>query len=576
MVGGYLRAVGDFRRARRRAATEQVLARLRGRSVDLLAFDEVRGALKGRAGQSLGLHDIPLDAIVGSVGRYTDFTRSFLPRHDSDEQRWARVQLALEDLSGLPPIEVYKIGDAFFVRDGNHRVSVARQFGQTHIQANVTEIQTRVTLSPDIQPQDLILKAQYADFLEQTGLDRLRPGADLSLTVAWRYHRLLDHIEVHRFFMGLDQRREIPYQEAVAHWYDEVYLPAVRVIRQRGMLREFPGRTEADLYLWLLEHRAELEEALGWEVKTEEAAGNLSAQFGARREGVVARLGSRLIDRVTPDELESGPSAGTWRGERLGAHRDDCLFGEILVPVSGQEDGWYAFNQALEIARREDGQLRGLHVVPDEAQAQSETTMAVRAKFDHLCGEAGVTGSLAVEVGKISRRICERAQWSDLVAVNLAHPPAPQAVARLSSGFRTLIRRCARPVLAVPRTFSAMESPLLAFDGSPKAEEALFVAAYLASRWQVSLTIVTVLGDTDSTAGALVRARAYLELHEVQATFVQADGSVAEAILRTAQEHGSDLILMGGYGHSPVVEVVLGSTVDHVLRTSPWPTLVCR
>ena len=572
----YLQAISDFQKARRRAGTEQALARLRRRSVDLLSFEEVRGKLKGKAGRSLGLQEIPLDAIVGSVGRYVDFTRSFLPRQDSDRERWTRVQLAMEDLSGLPPIEVYKIGDAYFVRDGNHRVSVARQFEQSHIQAHVTEIQTRVPLSPDIQPEDLILKAQYADFLEQTRLDELRPRADLNMTVAWRYHTLLDHIEVHRYYMGLEQEREIPYRAAVAHWYDEVYLPVVRVIRRRGMLRDFAKRTETDLYLWLLEHRAELEEALGWAVETEEAADDLAVQHSATRGRVAARIGSRLIDRVTPDELESGPAPGTWREERLEARRDDRLFSNILVPVSGEEGGWFALTLALDIARREDARLLGLHVARDKARVTGETTSAVQRDFDRICREAAVSGRLAVETGNVARRICERARWADLVVVSLAHPPAPQPVAKLSSGFRTLIRRCARPVLAVPMTVSPLSHSLLAYDASPKSEEALFVAAYLASAWQVPLTVITVLGEAAVAAAAQDRAKAYLRERGVEATFVQAGRPVAGAILETAEEHECNFVLMGGYGHSPVVEVVLGSTVDEVLRSSKWPVLICR
>jgi nucleotide-binding universal stress UspA family protein len=116
----------------------------------------------------------------------------------------------------------------------------------------------------------------------------------------------------------------------------------------------------------------------------------------------------------------------------------------------------------------------------------------------------------------------------------------------------------------------------LAYDGSPKAEEALFVAAYMASCWRVPLTVVTVLGDHAITSGAVTRSRAYLESHGVEAIYIQAEGPVAEAILVAAQEHQTDLTLMGGYGHSPVVEVVLGSAVDKVLRASDWPTLICR
>ena len=265
-------AVLDFRRARRRAALEQIMARLTGRSAALLSYGEVHRKLKAHGGGRRELKEIPLDAIVGSVGRYADFTRSFLPRQDSDEERWARVKVRVTDLGGLPPIQVYQVGEAYFVGDGNHRVSVARQVGATHIQAYVTEVRTKVPLSPNTQPDDLILKAEYADFLERTHLDELRPEADLSVTVPGQYRTLKEHIEAHRYFMGLEQEQEIPYAEAVGHWHDEVYWPVVQVIRGRGILRDFPGRTETDLYLWVSEHRAELEQKLGWEIDAEAAA----------------------------------------------------------------------------------------------------------------------------------------------------------------------------------------------------------------------------------------------------------------------------------------------------------------
>jgi nucleotide-binding universal stress UspA family protein len=479
-------------------------------------------------------------------------------------------------LIGLPAIDVYQIGEVYFVLDGNHRVSVARQLGATHIQAYVTEVRTRVPLSPDVQPDDLILKAEYADFLEHTCLDEIRPEADLSVTAPGRYRVLEEHIEVHRYFMGLEQERDIPYKEAVGHWYDEVYLPVVQVIHERGILRDFPGRTETDLYLWLSEHRAELEQALGWEIEPEAAAADLAAQFSPRPQRVVARVGEKILDAVTPDEFEAGPPPGQWRGEQLEACQYDRLFADILVPVSGHETGWHALGQAMEVARREGARLRGLHVVPSEVQRDSEGALAVQAEFNRRCEVAGIPGELAIEVGGVARKICERVRWTDLAVVHLAHPPASQPVARLSSGFRTLIRRCPRPVLAVPRASSHLSRALLAYDGSPKADEALFVATYLSCRWDIALVVVTVIETGRTTMETLAQAQKYLETHGVRATFVKESGSVAEAILKTAEEHESDLIIMGGYGLSPVLEVVLGSGVDQVLRTSRQPMLICR
>jgi nucleotide-binding universal stress UspA family protein len=479
-------------------------------------------------------------------------------------------------MGGLPPIEVYQIGEVYFVLDGNHRVSVARQVGATHIEAYVAEVRTKVPLSPEVQPDDLILKAEYADFLERTRLDELRPEADLSVTVPGQYRALEEHIQVHRYFMGLEQEREIPYEEAVSHWYDEVYLPVVQVIRERGLLRDFPGRTETDLYLWVSEHRAALEKELGWEIKPEAAVADLAAQFSPRPQRVVARLGEKILDAVTPDEFESGPPPGQWREEELEACEYDRLFADILVPVSGEESSWNALEQALEVARREGARLYGLHIVPSEAERETEEAQAVQAEFNQRCEAAGIPGELAIEVGGMARKINERARWTDLVIVNLAHPPATQPVARLSSGFRTLIRRCARPVLAVPRASSHLDRALLAYDGSPKANEALFVATYLSCRWNITLVVVTVIETGRTTSETLARAQGYLETHGVEATFVKESGPVAEAILKRAEEHESDLIIMGGYGLSPVLEVVLGSAVDQVLRTSRQPMLICR
>lgn len=574
---GYASALNDFHEARQRAALEEIIARLTGKSVDLFAYEDVRQKLKATGSVARGLQDIPLNAIVGSVGRYADFTRSFLPRRDSDKYRWANVKAKVSELEGLPPIQVYKIGEAYFVQDGNHRVSVARELGASHIQAYVTEVHTKVPLSPEDQPDDLILKAEYAEFLEHTHLDELRPEVDLRMTVPGQYQVLEEHIRVHRHFMGLEQRREISYAEAAAHWYDEVYLPVVQVIQERGILRDFPERTETDLYLWVSEHRAALHKQLGWEIRPDTAAADLAARASPQPQRVVARVGERILDAIVPDGLESGPPPGEWRKEHLTGGRDGRLFLDILVPISGRKPGWHALEQALLVARREDGRLHGLHVISSEAdEGEHRTAQAIQAEFNQRCEAAGVEGKLAIEVGGIARKICERNRWTDLMVVNLAYPPPLEPAAKLSSGFRTLIRRCGRPLLAVPGVVSPLDRALLAYDGSPKANEALYIATYLADLWHIALVVVTVLDNGRIPADTLSRAQNYLEAHNVQATYVEARGPVPETILKTCEENACNLVIMGGYGYGPILEVVLGSAVDHVLRISQQPTLICR
>ena len=568
----YATAAEDFMRARRAAEIERLIGRLTGKSVDLLSYEEVRQHLRLQRLAPRGLQDVPLDAIIGSVDRYTDFSRNFLPWHDAQRERWTRVKLATEDLVGLPPVELYKVGSAYFVKDGHHRISVARQMGTPMIQAYVTEVDTPVSITPDLKMEDLVLKAEYAAFLEATRLHETRPEANLEVTAAGRYQELEEHIAVHRYFMGQEEQREISFYEAATHWYDTVYLPVIEAIREYRLLKRFPKRTETDLYLWVSEHRDELQKALGWEIGIEEAASHLAEGGEGGAEQTLTRFGNWLFDAMVPDSLESGPPPGHWR-ENLEDHY--TLFHDIMIPISGSEDSWQALEQALEIARREGrSRLRGLHIIAEDAsRADAE---AIQVRFEQRCRETGLAGQLVLAEGNIARTICERSRWADLIIVNLAHPPGAQPVAKLSSGFRTLIRRCPCPILAVPRQAQPLDSALLAYDGSPKSKEGLFVAAYLAGRWNIPLVVLTVMESDRHLSETLLQAQRYLHTRELRATFVDDKGPVAEAILRTAREHNSSLIIMGGYGLSPMVEVVLGSAVDQVLRESTRPILICR
>jgi nucleotide-binding universal stress UspA family protein len=566
-------AAEDFRRARNRAALQEIVARLTGKSTELLSYEDVRRKVRASGVISRSLQEIPLDAIVGSVGRYRDFSRSFLPLQDSDQERWARVKIATTDLRGLPPVEVYQIGEAFFVHDGHHRVSVARQFGADTVQAYVTEIRSKVPITADIQPGELILVAEYADFLDSTQLDQLRPEADLSVTAVGQYQKLLEHIEVHRHYMGIDEQREIPYEEAVLHWFDNVYMPVIKVIRELGILHDFPNRTETDLYLWIGKHRADLEASLGWDIPYGAVAADLAEEHSSRWSKVISRIGKRALDVVVPDEIEPGPAPGQWRRERLAVDLDERLFQEILVPINGEEVGWVALEQAIEVARRENGRLHGLYVVSEEEDVEGENVEAIRDRFYWRCGEVGLPGKFAVDQGSIARTIFRRARYNDLVVVNLAHPPGDSSWSRLASGFRTLVRRCSRPILAVPGEASPLNRPLLAYGGTPKAKEALFVATYLTGRWQLPLVVVSVQ-TAEVTEMTLADARQYLETHGLEATYVKATGEVVEMVLATADEYCCDWIIMGGYGANPVLEVVMGTIADQILAQSEKPMLI--
>ena len=557
----YESAVHDFGDARAKASMQEVLARLTGKSNELLSYEQVAEKLKLNVRSESGVKEIPVKAIVGSVGRYTDFTRSFLPRHDVDKERWASVKAAIDNPTGmgLPPIDVYKVGDVYFVLDGNHRVSVARQEGFEYIQAHVIEVKTDIPLTPDLEPDDLIVKAEYAEFLEETKITRLRADVDLSLTVPGQYKKLLDHIQVHRYYMGLDFKRDITYPEAVAHWYDTVYQPIVEPIRERGLLRWFPGRTETDMYLWVSEHRVALEKELGWEVSPQAAVEDLAT-------------------RQNPQAGTDVSATGNWRITKMFDRYTDVLFSDILVPINGSPESWQALEQAILIAHHEKAALHGLHVIPPSANADGAKALGVQSHFNDLCQKANASGflkdALAIVKGNIADQVCQRALLTDLIVLNVAHPPA-SGLSSLNSGLRSIIWRSARPILTVPGQVSPMDNALVAFDGGLKSREALFVAAYLAEVWKTKLTVLTVSEGGKVSSDAQDYARAYLELHELQADFVSAEGSL-DVFIDVIKKRDINLVLMGGYSGTALKEVILGSAVNFLLRKAQCPLLICR
>lgn len=262
----------DFSRARFKSFINQVFSVLSGQRTTLLSYDAVKEKLKIGGPIYRGVKTVRVDQIAGSLNRYHEFDNAFLPKEDQLAGRWQKVDRAFYQDIHLPPVVLYKVGQVYFVVDGHHRVSVAREQKQEFIEAEVRECATRVNITPEIKPEDLEILGAKVDFLERTGLDKLRPDADIKLNVPDGFTRMLEHIAVHRYFMGLDFKRNISEREAVEHWYDKVYLPIVNIIRQSGLLEDFPGKTEGDLYLWTLDHQHYLYQEEGQPLQPPEAA----------------------------------------------------------------------------------------------------------------------------------------------------------------------------------------------------------------------------------------------------------------------------------------------------------------
>src|ERR687897_192500 len=204
------------------------------------------------------LRRVPGSKIVGSVGRHRDFDRAFLPSKPDLGTRWRRIDEIMHRAEELPPISLYKIGDAYFVQDGNHRVSVARQQGVEMIDAEVIELRSRVPVDSALTARDLLHKLEHRHLLERLPIDRVLPEIKVEFSDVADYRRLATFIEAHGFRVTQLWRRYVSPEEVLRDWYEYDYCPIAKMIREEHILDSFPDRTELDLYLWIVYHRERL------------------------------------------------------------------------------------------------------------------------------------------------------------------------------------------------------------------------------------------------------------------------------------------------------------------------------
>ncbi|MBL8127122.1 MAG: transcriptional regulator, partial [Chloroflexia bacterium] len=157
-------------------------------------------------------------------------------------------------------------------KDGNHRVSVARERGQEYIDAEVIEGHIRAPFYAEMEPNEMLLQAEYAEFLRRTDLDRLEPDHDIRPSALGRYDEIWEHILGHRNWLAAIRHEPVSDREAVADWYQHIYCPIIDVARAQGLTDRFPNHTEADVYLWVMRHRWEIERDLGHDVGPVSAA----------------------------------------------------------------------------------------------------------------------------------------------------------------------------------------------------------------------------------------------------------------------------------------------------------------
>src|SRR3954467_14904702 len=256
-------AQSDFSRARRRRALARLAARLRGEPGDvnvILPFDEVVEAVGRVSQRDLGLQTIPLDSIVGTVGRGSEFDRSFRPTSNRTRPRFERIANAQRRGEAMPPISVYRIGDMHFVRDGHHRVAVARAQGRDDIDAYVTEVSTRIGADQAIRPADLPLKSHLRVFLERVPLAP-EQAREVRLSDPWAYGALAEGVEAWGFRHMQGCGEHLSREEVAQRWLNEEFRPVVKMLREADLTG---AGTDADAYMRIANERYRLMRTHDW------------------------------------------------------------------------------------------------------------------------------------------------------------------------------------------------------------------------------------------------------------------------------------------------------------------------
>ena len=279
-------AAQDFNRARNRAVLSRIQHFLNPDRDKLLSLNDVRQILKPRNEVYRGMQAVPISKIIGSEGRYRDFNKYFLPRREFLRSRWESVDLAnIRDIP-LPAILLYEIGGVYFVRDGNHRVSVARAQGAEAIDAEVISLSTEIKIKPSMTVEELkvsVISYEKRFFYEKTSFEKLTRDTNLTFTNPGCYDVIYNHILVHKYYLNQDMDEELPFDEALSSWYYNVYCPIIKIIDEDMLCLNFPGRTPSDLYVWIVKHWDFLKKKNGVHYSVAEASRDFSAKYGRSR-----------------------------------------------------------------------------------------------------------------------------------------------------------------------------------------------------------------------------------------------------------------------------------------------------
>ena len=285
MVSPYIqsKADEDFSKARNKALFNDISHLLNPEEATLISFSDIRKLLKPEGEVYKGMMPVPVNLIVGSEGRYKDFDNHFFPKSNHLKERWENIDIAHYQDIALPPITVYEVGGLYFVRDGNHRVSVAKSKGFEMIDADVISIQSEIKLKSGSSREDIlkqVIKYEKGMFYAETVFGDITDYWCLNFTTCGMYDLIYNHILIHKYYINMDKEKEIPFEEAVLSWFKNVYMPVIQSIRRNNVMHYFPKRTESDLYVFVIKYWDALKKRFGDYFSLDEAAKTFKKVYG--------------------------------------------------------------------------------------------------------------------------------------------------------------------------------------------------------------------------------------------------------------------------------------------------------
>jgi nucleotide-binding universal stress UspA family protein len=412
-------------------------------------------------------------------------------------------------------------------------------------------------LSSDDSVEDIVRKAALHSFLEATRLDEHPDRPDFLTSEAGSYAILLHQIEMFHLRAPDQAGGPLTISGAAGIWYDDHYLPVVELLRRRNLLKHYPQRTETDLYVWVLENHQALLNEFGWGVPLETIAADL-----ADRKQTGGRLQRMVRTAANPEQ-----GTGSWRERRLSVPAGK-MFSDIVVVLDVEEPSGPAFKQALRIAAEETAHLLGLWI-QDAVNPDDAAFTDVQEMYGQECRAADVFGQLARGRGERSELVQARARWADLLVLQSSRGRAP------SRALQQVLAGVFIPVWIARREEKRSSRVLLAYDGSPKADEALFLTAYMGALWGFDVSVLTV-AEAGAPENVQDHAREYLDSFNIAARYLSARPPVPEAILAAAANEGAGLLATGSVHTNRLGRASLGPTLDRLLTDSPVPLLICR